>query len=362
MCDADTLAELRAEDRVVVRYAENPNGSLDDIAGICNAGPQRRRADAAPRAGLRPDPRLRRRRACCCVRCSRRPVPRPRLDARPATPSATPTLARERLAVAGGGVRADDDRAARATCRRRSSATCSTSGCGPGHTTALLRAAFPLAEITGFDASAAMIDEARGRVPGAWFAVADVTRPLRLPADIVYARLPARPPADPDAALASWATVAAPGNGLLVCEEPVRYRSDDPLVRALRGDGHRGRGRDAARRSGPRPRARPRSARALRTACSTACVEHPVPAARAAAMFWRNAAQWRDRTRRRSTRCSSTSARSRQSGSRRAGDVADASGRVSSEAAVGGDAGLLQHLGRHAELAPRAVGDPLAAE
>ena len=38
VCDAATLAELRAEDRVVVRYVENPNGSLDDIAGICNAG------------------------------------------------------------------------------------------------------------------------------------------------------------------------------------------------------------------------------------------------------------------------------------------------------------------------------------
>ena len=38
VCDAATLDELRAEDRVVVRYVENPNGSLDDIAGICNDG------------------------------------------------------------------------------------------------------------------------------------------------------------------------------------------------------------------------------------------------------------------------------------------------------------------------------------
>jgi phosphoribosylformylglycinamidine synthase len=34
----DTLAELRADDRIVVRYVDNPNGSADDIAGICNAG------------------------------------------------------------------------------------------------------------------------------------------------------------------------------------------------------------------------------------------------------------------------------------------------------------------------------------
>lgn len=38
ICDERTLAELRAEDRVVVRYVDNPNGSLDDIAGVCNAG------------------------------------------------------------------------------------------------------------------------------------------------------------------------------------------------------------------------------------------------------------------------------------------------------------------------------------
>ena len=36
VCDERTLAALRSDDRVVVRYVENPNGSLDDIAGICN--------------------------------------------------------------------------------------------------------------------------------------------------------------------------------------------------------------------------------------------------------------------------------------------------------------------------------------
>jgi phosphoribosylformylglycinamidine synthase I len=35
--DERTLDELEAEDRVVLRYADNPNGSLRDIAGICNA-------------------------------------------------------------------------------------------------------------------------------------------------------------------------------------------------------------------------------------------------------------------------------------------------------------------------------------
>ena len=38
VCDADTLRRLRKEDRVVVRYVDNPNGSLDDIAGIASEG------------------------------------------------------------------------------------------------------------------------------------------------------------------------------------------------------------------------------------------------------------------------------------------------------------------------------------
>lgn len=37
-CSPETLAELRANDRVVVRYVDNPNGSVDDIAGICSEG------------------------------------------------------------------------------------------------------------------------------------------------------------------------------------------------------------------------------------------------------------------------------------------------------------------------------------
>ena len=37
-CDPRTLDELRADERVVVRYVENPNGSVDDIAGVCDEG------------------------------------------------------------------------------------------------------------------------------------------------------------------------------------------------------------------------------------------------------------------------------------------------------------------------------------
>jgi phosphoribosylformylglycinamidine synthase I len=35
-CDQETLASLRDHDQVVLRYVDNPNGSVDSIAGICN--------------------------------------------------------------------------------------------------------------------------------------------------------------------------------------------------------------------------------------------------------------------------------------------------------------------------------------
>ena len=44
-CDAETLALLQRENRIIFRYSDsggaltreaNPNGSLDNIAGICN--------------------------------------------------------------------------------------------------------------------------------------------------------------------------------------------------------------------------------------------------------------------------------------------------------------------------------------
>jgi phosphoribosylformylglycinamidine synthase I len=38
VCDAATLEQLRADDRVVLRYVANPNGSLDSVAGVCNDG------------------------------------------------------------------------------------------------------------------------------------------------------------------------------------------------------------------------------------------------------------------------------------------------------------------------------------
>ena len=37
-CSPETLRLLHEEDRVVLRYVDNPNGSIDDIAGVCSEG------------------------------------------------------------------------------------------------------------------------------------------------------------------------------------------------------------------------------------------------------------------------------------------------------------------------------------
>jgi len=47
-CDDETLHRLQAEDRIVLRYADNPNGSVDAIAGIAN--------EAGNVVGLMPHP------------------------------------------------------------------------------------------------------------------------------------------------------------------------------------------------------------------------------------------------------------------------------------------------------------------
>jgi phosphoribosylformylglycinamidine synthase len=47
-CDDETRRRLQAEDRVVLRYADNPNGSVDAIAGISN--------EAGNVVGLMPHP------------------------------------------------------------------------------------------------------------------------------------------------------------------------------------------------------------------------------------------------------------------------------------------------------------------
>jgi trans-aconitate 2-methyltransferase len=164
-------------------------------------------------------------------------------------------------------------------------------GCGPGYTTALLAERFSESYVTGLDSSAAMIDEARTRVGHALFAVADVSERLQLPADLAYARLLLGHLPAPGRALEAWAR-SLRGQGLLVCEEPVRYRYHDEWFARY----------EAAVTGVVALTGATLWAAADLEATPLACtrivdrvVEHPVSVRTAAAMFWRNAVQWRDR-------------------------------------------------------------------
>ena len=66
-CSPETLAELRADERIVLRYVDNPNGAMDDIAGICNEGRNVVGLDAAPGAGVQCAARVQRRRVVAAV-------------------------------------------------------------------------------------------------------------------------------------------------------------------------------------------------------------------------------------------------------------------------------------------------------
>jgi SAM-dependent methyltransferase len=135
-----------------------------------------------------------------------------------------------------------------------------------------------------------MVAEARERGPGAWFAVADITAPMRLPVDIAYARLLLGHLPDPAAALARWVAAMRPP-GILVCEEPARYRSDDPLFLRY----------ESAVTAVVNAHGGSLWASPVLDCDPVGCgrfldrvVEHPVRVGRAAAMFWRNAVTWGD--------------------------------------------------------------------
>lgn len=168
-------------------------------------------------------------------------------------------------------------------------------GCGPGHTTAMLAAAFVEAEVIGIDASDAFVAEATALATArCTYRVADVTRiPLPgAPADLIYARFLVVHLPEPRAAMGRWASQLAPG-GLLVVEEPERIDTDDPdfrrylelasvVVGARGGDLYAGR----LLADAPVP---PTTAIVLRR-----CTPLDVPAGRAATIFSLNLATWAD--------------------------------------------------------------------
>jgi len=135
-------------------------------------------------------------------------------------------------------------------------------GCGPGHSTRLLVSVLGPRRVLGLDQSASFVALAAADAPpGAEFAVHDVTVvPFPCPpAGLLSCRFLLGHLPDPAAALAAWATQLAPG-GLLLVDEVERIRTDPPGL-ARRHD-----------------RAAPLAP----------------PAARAAELFARNLAVWRN--------------------------------------------------------------------
>ena len=111
-----------------------------------------------------------------------------------------------------------------------------------------------------------MVDEARGRVPGAWFAVADVTAAAPTARRRRVRAAAARPSARSGGrARALGGGAASAGSDRVRGAGAVSQRRS--AVRPLRGRGHRGR-RRARRDAVGRPRAR-RAIRPAASACST---------------------------------------------------------------------------------------------
>jgi len=167
-------------------------------------------------------------------------------------------------------------------------------GCGPGHTTRLLRELCAPRELVGLDASEAYVRLAAAECgPGLGFCVHDVTRvPFPGgPADLIHARLLLSHLPEPERALERWRGELRPG-GRLLLDEVEWIGSEDPvfvrylelvrhMLRALGQELEIGPRLDAATRSAPRAHAELR--------------ELTLPAARAAEMFAPNLAEFRGR-------------------------------------------------------------------
>ncbi|KQN64768.1 trans-aconitate 2-methyltransferase [Erwinia sp. Leaf53] len=93
-------------------------------------------------------------------------------------------------------------------------------GCGPGNSTELLHRAWPSAQITGLDSSQAMIDQARQRLPGCRFELADIRSWQARPAqDVIYANASLQWLTDHPVLLPHLVAQLAPG-GVLAVQMP----------------------------------------------------------------------------------------------------------------------------------------------
>ena len=165
-------------------------------------------------------------------------------------------------------------------------------GCGPGHTTRLLRELCEPRELVGLDASEAYVRLAAAECgPGAAFAVHDVTQvPFPGgPADLIHARLLLSHLPEPERALARWHGELSP-DGRLLLDEVEWIRSEDPaFVRYLELVRHMLAARGQQLEIGPRLDAATRSLPRAHAELH----ELTLPAARAAEMFAPNLAEFR---------------------------------------------------------------------
>ncbi len=105
-------------------------------------------------------------------------------------------------------------------------------GCGPGNSTELLAARYPGAELLGIDNSAAMLAEARQRVPGARFEEQNIESwAPAAPVDVVYANAALQWVPDHKILVPRLFNVVAPG-GVLAFQMP--DNADEPTHRLMR--------------------------------------------------------------------------------------------------------------------------------
>jgi len=106
-------------------------------------------------------------------------------------------------------------------------------GCGPGHTTRLLREALRPRFTTGVDASLRFLEDAQRTLDNdsVGFVCHDVTQePFPTPpADVFFCRFLLTHLHDPGTALRAWAAAARPGARLLV-QETAWLHSSDPII------------------------------------------------------------------------------------------------------------------------------------
>ena len=111
-------------------------------------------------------------------------------------------------------------------------------GCGAGSSTRLLAERFPDARITGVDSSARMLDEARRRLPGFAFELADITH-WRSPrtADLIFADSALQWVADHEALFPRLMEQLAEDGALAVQMPDNRQEPSHALMRLIAADG-----------------------------------------------------------------------------------------------------------------------------